>query len=200
MKRTSIRLHTCIAVALFVSFVPRTANADGGIIRLRETQGPFSVTIFSSPDATAGRAADLSVLIQGRETGKAILDANVTFSLSPPEGLAMKQSDVICSLPGGALSSADGVNNQANVRATREQASNKLLYAAPVKLNAPGDWKLHVLVSRGTDNARFDCLFPVTLKSGELTGVWPYLLLPPLIVLTFAANQWLRRRSLQKVF
>ena len=198
MKRTRIQFQICIATALVISFIPRYAKGDGGIIRLRGTQGAFSVTVFSSPDAVPGGLADLSVLVQGRETGKVVLDADVTFTLSPPDGLAMKQADVFCSVPTAAMPLPDGINNLASVRASREQAFNKLLYAAPVQLNAPGDWKLHVVVSRGTDTARFDCRLPVTLSSGKLTALWPYLSLPALAVAAFAVNQWLRRQSLQK--
>lgn len=199
MTRVSIFLRLRIAIALLVPFAPLCAKADGGIVRLRETQGPFSVTVFSTLDAVEGQPADLSALVQERETAKAILDANVTFSLSPPPGgFATKQSDGVCGLPQGAMRLAVGGNDQTSVRATREQASNKLLYAAPVTLNAPGDWKLHLLVLRGTDNAQFDCLLPVTLKSGGVTHMWPYLLLPTLVIFAFAANQCLRRRSFQK--
>ncbi|HUL51346.1 MAG TPA: hypothetical protein VLU94_02050 [Candidatus Nitrosotalea sp.] len=198
MEQTSIRLQVCMAMALFASFVPRDAKADGGIIRLRETQGPFSVTLFSSPDAVAGGLVDVSVLIQRRETGKVILDADVSFTLSPPDGLTIQRSEEFCGLPTATARLPDGMNNPASVRATREQASNKLLYAAPVELDAPGDWKVHMLISRGTDTARFDCLVPVTMRSSKLSGMWPYLSLPLLAVSAFALNQWLRSQSLQK--
>ena len=194
MKRTRIHFQICIAIALVASFVSPYAKGDGGIIRLRGTQGPFSVTVFSSPEAVPGGLTDLSVLVQRSESGKVVLDADVRFTLSPPDGLAMKQADVLCSFPTAAMPLPDGINNLASVRASREQASNKLLYAAPVQLNAPGDWKLHVVVSRGTDTSQFDCRLPVTLASGKLTGLWPYLLFPPLAVAAFAVNQWLRGR------
>jgi hypothetical protein len=140
----------------------------------------------------------VSALIQERGTGNVVLDADVSFTLSPPDGLTAKQLGGLCGFSTAAMRLAEGMYNPASVRATREQASNKLLYAAPLELYAPGDWKLHVLVSRGTETARFDCRLPVTVSSGRLTGVWPYLALPPLVVALFAANQWLRRQSLQK--
>ena len=94
----------------------------------------------------------------------------------------MKQSDPLCGLPSAsaAFDLPDTMQHPLSVRATREQASNKLLYAAPVELNAAGDWQLRVFVSRGADTAVFDCLVPVTLASGNLTGLWPYLALPPI--------------------
>lgn len=193
-----MRFYSWIVTVSLTMSAPRLAKGDGGIIRLREAQGPFSVTVFSSPESVSGGLADVSALIQERETGKVVLDADVSFTLSPPDGSAPSQSDEFCGSSKALMRLPDEMNNPATVRATREQASNKLLYAAPLELNAPGDWKLHVVVSRGTDTAWFDCRLPVTLSSGKLTGLWPYLWLPPLVVIAFALNQWLGRQSLQK--
>ncbi len=197
MIRSRIRFHVWIITVSLTMSAPLLTRGDGGIIRLRETQGPFSVTVFSSPEAAAGGLADVSVLIQERVTGNVVLDADVSFTLSPPDGLANKQLGGLCGLPTGAMRLPDGMNNAMSVSATREQASNKLLYGAPLELYASGDWKLHMLVSRGTETARFDCRLPVILRSGKFTGVWPYLSLPPLVVVAFAVNQWLRKQSLQ---
>lgn len=188
-----MRCHPWTITALLVMSAPLLAKGDGGIIRLREAKGPFSVTVFSPPEAAAGGVVDVSVLVQGRDTGKVLLDADVSFTLSPPDGKAKKQSDEICGSPTAAM------NDGASVRATREQASNKLLYAAPMELKAPGNWNLHVLISRGPETARFDFLLPVVSRSGNLTDLWPYLALPPLAIAVFAANQWLRRQSLQQM-
>ena len=195
MKETGLRFQICIATTLLVLFVPRLAKGDGEIVRLREVQGPFSITVFSSPEAASGGLTDVSALIQERESGKVILDADVRLALIPPDGSAPKQSDELCAVPATGTRPLQELNSPTSVRATREQASNKLLYSAPVELNVPGNWKLHVLVSRGTDTARFDCLLPGALSSGKLIGLIPYLLLPPLVVAAFALNQWLRRQS-----
>ena len=193
-----MRFYSWIVTVSLTMSAPHLAKGDGGIIRLREAQGPFSVTVFSSPESVSGGLADVSALIQERETGKVVLDADVSFTLSPPDGSAPSQSDEFCGSSKALMRLPDEMNNPATVRATREQASNKLLYAAPLELNAPGDWKLYVLVSRGTDTAGFDCRLPVTLRSGKLIGLWPYLSLTPLAVAAFAVNQWLRWQSLQK--
>jgi hypothetical protein len=84
---------------------------------------------------------------------------------------------------------------QAKVPATREQASNKLLYAAGLNLNAPGDWRLHVYVSRGSDNTQFDCLIPAIQTASKISELWPYLAFPPIAIGAFAMNQKLRRHS-----
>ena len=195
MKETGLHFQVCIATTVLVLLLPRIAKGDGGIIRLREVQGAFSITVFSSPEAASGGLTDVSALIQESESGKVILDANVRLALSPPDGSALNQSTELCGGATFSTRSLEAPNLPTTVRATREQASNKLLYSAPVELNAPGNWRLHLLVSRGTDTARFDCLLPVALSPAKLIGLLPYLLLPPLIIAAFALNQWLRRQS-----
>jgi len=170
MKRTRSHFQICIATALVISFIPRMPKEMAGFIRLRGTQGSFAVTVFSSPDAVPGGLVDVSVLVQGRETGKVVLDADVTFTLSPPVG-EMKQADVFCGIPTAAMPLPDGINNL--VRASRGTGIQQALYAAPVQLNAPGDWKLHLNVSRGNDAARFDCLLPVNSSSSSYLACCP---------------------------
>jgi hypothetical protein len=176
-----IRSHLILLALSLLGLSRINVHADGGVIRLRETKGSFVITIFTAGDPVLDRAFDLSVLIQGRDTGDPVLDADVRFALSAPQGLATKQSEAFCCSPGVSM------------HTTREQASNKLLYAAPLLLHEPGNWKLHVLVSRGTHSARVDCLLPVTLGSNKLAGAWPFLALPLLVVILYAMNQGLRR-------
>jgi hypothetical protein len=197
MKRSSIRFQIWIITALLTALAPRFARGDGGIIRLRQVQGPFSVTVFTSPEASRVGLADVSVLVQRRETGAVVLDADVGLTLNPPKDAAMKQSGPLCGLPWtmAAVHHPDVAPHPMTVRATREQASNRLLYAAPVGLNAAGDWRVHVLVSRGADTASFDCVLPVALASSDLAGLWPLLALVPIVIIAFAINQWLRRHS-----
>jgi hypothetical protein len=196
MKRTSLRIQICVT-ALCIVLTPCIARADGGIIQLRQTRGPFSVTVFVSPEAVSGGLTDVSVLVQSQKNGDVVLDAEVTLSLIPPEGVAMN-SDPFCGPYGAAFQPANVTPHSLTVRATREQASNKLLYAALFNLDAPGNWPLQVIVSRGPDSARFDCLLPVATISPKLPGLWPWLAFPPLAIAAFALNQKLRRNSLEK--
>src|SRR5262245_3400930 len=195
MQPVALNFRVCIATILLVLSVPRYAKGDGGIIRLREAYGPFSITVFSSPEASSGGLTDVSALIQERESGKVILDADVGLAASPPDGSTLNPSTELCGAATFPTRSPEGLNLPTPVQATREKASNKLLYSAPLELNAPGNWKLHVLVSHGTDIARFECLLPVALSSDKFTDLLPYLSLPPLVIATFALNQWLRRQS-----
>jgi len=199
MKRSSISIQIW-ALAFFHMLAPRFARGDGGIVQLREVRGPFSVTVFASPEAACGVVADISVLVQRPENGEVVLDANVSLALDPPKGLVLNRSEPLCGPPSAAAAFQlpDMTQHQIKARATREQAFNKLLYAAPLELNASGDWRLHVLVSRGSDSAGFDCLLPITMAPAQLSGLWPYLVLPPIAITAFALNQRLRKHSLEK--
>jgi hypothetical protein len=200
MKRTSISIEVLFLTALAITLMPFVARADGGIVQLRETRGPFSVTLFVSPEAVSGGLTDVSVLVQSPKDGAVVLDVDVTLSLIPPQGVALNESDPFCG-PYGSVTyqSADGTPRSLIVRATREQASNKLLYAALLNLDAPGNWPMQVIVSRGSDSARFDCLIPVAAISPKVSGLWPCLAFPPIVIALFALNQMLRKSSLEKL-
>jgi hypothetical protein len=197
MKRSSISIQLWVLTALCLMLTLRIARGDGGIVQLQQTSGPFSVTVFISPETVSGGLTDVSVLVQSEKNGEVILDADVTLSLIPPEGVARNESDPFCSSFTGVTVSQPATNSL-TVRATREQAYNKLLYAALFKLDTPGNWRLNGTVSHNSDAARFDCLLPVTTASPKLSGLWPCLAFPPIAIALFALNQKLRRDSLEK--
>jgi len=200
MKRASVTTQLWILTTLAMILAPRVARGDGGIVQLRETRGPFSVTVFVSPESVSGELTDVSVLVQSQKNGDVVLDADVSLSLIPPEGVAMNESDPFCgpSSGGATFQSVNVTPNSLTVRATRDQASNKLLHAALLRLDAAGNWKLRVAVSHNSDSADFDCLLPVTTASATLSGLWPYLAFPPIAIAAFALNQKLRRQFLER--
>ena len=172
------------------------ARADGGVIRLREAKGPFLVTIFTAAEPVQEGLCDVSVLVQRRDSGDAILDATVDLLFTRPPLSVAKPIDPLCGLPGAALQGqkpGQGTR-QLSVRATRAQASNKLLYAAPIWFGVPGNWRLDAIVTRGSDSARASCVMAVGPPAGRLVGLLPYLLLPSLVVILFAINQSLRKK------
>ena len=197
MNGTRLSTQVRIVMALFSMLSPCFARGDGGIVRLHESQGAFSVTVFV---AARGGLADVSVLVQWRQSRAVVLDADVSLAFTPPEGVRISQWDPLCGLSSGTATFQllDKWPRPVSVRATPEQASNKLLYAAIAELNTTGNWRLHVSVSRGADSAGFDCLLPVTMTSDKLTRLWPYLAFPPLAITAFALNQRLRKHELEK--
>src|SRR2546425_1814223 len=88
-----------------------TAFADGGTVQLRKEAGPLVITVFSSPAPLSAGPVDISLLLQNRTGLEPVLDATVSLVLR-----------------------ADTSGTEIRARPTREQAQNKLLYAAPVTL------------------------------------------------------------------
>jgi hypothetical protein len=200
MQRLRVITHARVAVALLSALTPQLAKGDGGVVLLHEAKGPFSVTVFVAPEVARGGLTDLSVLVQSRTNGDVVLDAAVGLSIERPRNLvATDGSEPLCGASPASLVSPlpDIGQNQATLPATREQASNKLLYAAALALNATGDWRLHIYVSRGSESTKFDCLIPVTQASANAPGLWFYLLIPPIAIAAFAMNQKLRKHSLE---
>jgi hypothetical protein len=159
----------------------------------RQVQGPFVVTIFIAAEPLQNSPDDISVLVQERDSNNAILDAIVDLTFITPVAQVGEAAEQFC---GASTSAVLGTHpEQFTVPATRKQASNRLLYAAAVKFDTVGDWQLQALVERGSNAAKIACSIPVGSPPRQLTGLLPYLALPPVIVALFAANQRLRRQS-----
>jgi hypothetical protein len=160
-----------LAVLLLVMLLPSDhAAGDGGTVRLLAPAGPFIVTIFSAPEPLRVGAADLSVLVQDRARGTAVLDARVSLTVTPPYATASTQ-----------------------LEATRGHAANKLVYGAAFAPDSPGEWSLHARVQRGDEVAEVACALPVAPATpGGIVALWPYLILPPVVVGLYALHAWAR--------
>ena len=182
--------QTLAAVLLFL-LLPCHAKAHLGIVLSREARGPFVITVFTSSELVRGQATDVSVLVQRRDSNEALLDAIVSFVLTPPRGAILEHTEPMCGRPGlgATMGSQDG---QTTILARREQSPNKLLYTAPINLPLTGPWELCALVRHGADSAKCRCEIPVGLPARPLVGLVPYLALPLLLAALFAINQWLR--------
>ncbi len=166
-------------------------------MRAREDQGPFMVTIFTASELQQDSRVDVSVMVQDRDSNDAILDATVNLMFTPPAVSTAEPIEQICSVAGEAGPGAH--SEKFTVAATRQQASNKLLYSAPVKFNAAGSWQLQAFIKRDGDVVKIACGLPVGPAPRKFVGLLPYLILPPLLVSLFAVNQYLRRQSLMKL-
>ena len=195
------------------------ARADGGVIRLREAKGPFLVTIFTAAEPVQAGPCDVSVLVQRRDSGDAILDATVELAFKPPaapspwgEGRVRGNSAYpapSAAEPVGQLCGASGVwllgrsstpaQAQLTVPALRRLASNKLLYSAPIRFGTAGRWQLEALIRHRTDAVRVACSIPVGSPPRRLISLAPYLAMPPLLVALFVLNQCLRGQRWAKL-
>jgi hypothetical protein len=191
-----IRAIAFALLALLSIFSASSARGDGGIVRVRETQGPFIVTIFSPAAVTAGQPTDVTVMVQREKTGELVMNAFVDLTAVAPTGASVRPGDPLCSASGEMLSSgmfSGGI--QPTFRATRAHSANKLLYGLFLTMHASGEWQLRVNVREGSDSAVVTCALPAMQPSSRMSSVWFCFAVPPVFVGLFALNQWLRSRS-----
>ncbi len=155
---------------LLLLLLASAALGDSGLIRLSETVGPWRITVMSDPTPIREGRADISVLLQHAQSHDAVLDAAVTL-------------DMVNAQRGLTLS----------VRATREQADNRLLYAAKFVLPAAGSWDVTTSVARGAEHQRVSWQFTAAPPLPPLAIIWPWLLPAAIAIALYAANQRLRR-------
>ena len=160
-----------VKVLMSVVLAPLAAQADGGAVCLHEAAGQFLVTVFVSPYPLRAGPADISVLIQDRQTGGVVLDPAIKLALYP---LSAKGSHLL-------------------TQAKLELATNRLLQAARLELPDPGWWVLNVSVSRGGEEAVLSTTLQVVPGTNRIAVVWPLLLFPPLAIGLFAIHQVLKR-------
>jgi len=161
-------LSRALALAAALLTCAGTAFADGGRLRASEDAGEFRVAIFTAPEPLSAGRADVSVLVQDRASGEAVLDAEVTLELLGP---------------GGAES----------VVAAGRHARNRLFYGTEAQLS-PGAWIATARVRRGASEAAVRASFDVC-EAPRAGVAWPYLSLPPFAVALYAANRGLRNRG-----
>ena len=81
---------------------------------LHQDAGAFTITLFAAPQPLHAGAADLSVMVQDRNSGEVLLDPVIDLTVGRKRG-----------------------RMQQTVRLARGQASNRLLQAATVHFQAP---------------------------------------------------------------
>jgi hypothetical protein len=173
-RENAAALNLAIIVAMI--FCPSMAKADGGVVRMAETQGPFAVTVFTPQEISRDLPVDVTIMVQRRDTGEVMMDADVDLTFVLPAGAKIQSS------------------NPSSVHATRARSTNKLLYGASVVFPSVGDWQMRASVRQDGENAGVTCFLAVGMPPHRLAGLWPYLALPPFVIAMFVMNQWLRRR------
>jgi len=157
----------------FVILAQATAWADGGTVQLRQEAADLVITVFTSPGPVSVGPVDISVLLQNREGLEPVLDAKVSLTLRTYDS---------------------GVELQA--RPTREQARNKLLYAAPVTFSKPGKWHIVVTVLQNGKETDTAGILEVAAAPDKAASYAGYIAFPPVMIGLFMVRQRLiRRRS-----
>ena len=125
---------------------PDRVDIDGDVVRAQESSGPFHITVFTAPDPVPSGEFEVSFLVQDENNRTVILDSDVQVAVEPD----------------GTVNS-----NPPFVRATRDQAQNKLLEAAAIELPAGGTWTLRILVRRGSEQGSIACQLRVASPVGH---------------------------------
>ena len=163
-------MRRALATAAATFAVAAIAAADGGLVRLSERAGPFTITVFTAPTPLRAGPIDVSVLVQDADGGRVVGDAAVSVTLRTVE-------------PRPATVTGT---------ATRAQATNKLLYAALLELPSPGRWQVDVSVERaGTAAAAVSLAVDVAPPLPPWRAYWPYFALPAIGIAVYALHQWL---------
>jgi hypothetical protein len=157
------------AAAALLALAAASVQGDGGRMRLRQTSGPFALTVFTAPEPLAVGPADVSVLVQDAATGEVVLGADVEVRVRAPRGEAFVER-----------------------RASRGR--NRLLRAASVDFDAPGRWDYRVVVRTATANAEVGGTLDVAPAVARWRTAWPFLAAPPIAVALFLAGASRRRR------
>jgi hypothetical protein len=148
------------------------AFADGGTVQMRKETGAVVITVFTSPAPLVAGPVDISVLVQNRNGLGPVLDADVSMLLR-----------------------REGSATEVWARATREQAQNKMLYAAPVILAQSGKW--HVSVTTLHEPSRAEIAGDIEVKPGRVMAgsYWSYIAFPPLMIVVIMIRECLIRRK-----
>jgi len=169
-RALSSRLTLLVSVLILLSLLTPISHADGGVVMCQRVSAPFDITLFVNEMPLRPGPADLSVLIKRTSEHSAILDANVFIELEHQTGVII------------------------HAEATRSQARNKLLYCSLINLPFAGQWKMRVHVSHGNDVAEMLSDLVVAAPTPLLVSYWKLFALPPITIILFIINQWLRRR------
>ena len=160
-------------VIILAALVRLPAFADGGAVQLRGEMKGLAVTLFAAPVPLSTGPVDFSVLLQKRDSLEPVLDAEVSVAMR-----------------------AVASGTELRAQATRENAQNKVLYAAPLTLGETGKWQIRVTILRLGVKSEIAGIVEVIPNQQKLTSYWSYVAFPPLTVLLFALREkLLLRRS-----
>jgi hypothetical protein len=157
---------------ILAGLLPLPAIADGGAVLLHITANGLIVTVFITPSRPTAGPVDFSVLLQKGEDLDPVLDADVSLHLR-----------------------ASATGTEVRAHATRDQAQNDLLYAAPITLAEAGVWQLTLTVLRSGVKREIAGVLDVAPTRAMLASYWGYVAFPPVMIVLFALREWLLRRS-----
>ena len=164
-----------LLLTLVAILAPVRLFADGGTVQLRKEAGALLITVFTLPSPLSAGSADISLLLQKRNGLEPVLDADISMRLR-------------------ALAS----DTEIHARPTRQQAQNKLLYAAPVTLSESGKWDLAVTIFRNGERTDATGTIDVAPAPEKALSYWSYIAFPPLMIALFVVRERLINRKAKR--
>ena len=172
LKNSRRRCHLLIRMLLIAASISAATNsirADGGTVLWQRTTGPFQVTLFTAQTPLRKGPGDLSVMLEEAGETRPIVDARVFVELE------------------------NGAGKTIRAEATHRLARNKLLYCSLINLPEAGHWKMRIIIEYGDERAEVLDHLMVSNAQPMLLAYWKLMTFPPMIIILFIINQWLRR-------
>lgn len=170
-------LFLIAAVVGSVGLWPRDVLGDGGTLRAWKQDGTYDVAVFTEPTPFVSGTVDVSVLLLDRKSGEPITNAEVTVEVSR----------------------VDRSPEAGRHPATRQAATNKLLYAAVFTIRATGRYRFRVDVHgpNGVVEVPFDVEVGNRWTPG--LGVWSWILWPLPITLLYTIHRRLVAKARKNI-
>ncbi len=159
-----------VVIACFIT--APFARADGGLLTCTAVRDGRFIAVFTTPTPPRVGLLDISVLIQDQATGRPLLDVPVAVIAHPTAGH----------------------QKHLRAKATQDAATNKLMRAAQLALDQPGQWEFEVTLENSTgEPLRF--LIDVEPAPPAWTEMRLWFAWPLAAIVFFAAHQWLVARK-----
>jgi hypothetical protein len=162
-------LTRTLLIATCMSTVTSSVRADGGTVLWQRTTGSFQVTLFTAQTPLRRGPVDLSVMLEDAGETRPIVDARVFVELE------------------------NGAGKTVRAEATHSQARNKLLYCSLINLPEAGYWKMKTIIEYADQRVEVLDHLMVADPQPMLLAYWKLITFPPMIIILFIINQWLRR-------
>ncbi len=147
------------------------ALADGGRLRFRKPAGPFTVTLFTTPDPLTKGRADFSVAIERANSTGLAENAQVTY----------------------ILTHESNPTQRITLHASRSQATSRFLQAANFTLPTAGLWRIDVIVRDGDQVGQCSGQFRVRKQDLATSERAWQIAFVPIMVLLFFLHQWRKK-------
>lgn len=166
-KRRRTTIAVCIAAILLVS---HGVKADIGLLRLQESSGPFSISVFTEPTPLREGEGILHVFVSDRHTGRPLQDVTVEALLVPSDEEGQELARALARRPKSLRASAD------------------------LGIPSAGRWSVRISAASGIGKGVVGFEIDVLPAQPWWVSLGPALAIPPVGIALFALHRRLRLR------